>query len=330
MSTASLLATPFEPAFQMPPVPSGLRGSEPSSELPPVIRTQRPARRRKREVPAVEMAIVGGILLFLSYFAMSLVDKLQLAWPAPNQTTARPVAKATVPEVSRGGGAPRSVDPRPIPPGVPSPDPVAPKPVIIPPEQDIEQLVQDGIKACREGRFEAAVDLGRTVARLAPRDPRGKAVQLLALYAEQYPQLADEAIDRMNGAVEVYLGPRYGVGVFVDREGDEIVFMAKGRHVRFTVREFKALNGVRFRLTEQYLENGQQPANDIILGAVHYATHLKQDGTFDQDRNLSLEAARDRWETAARSHDDGVADHARSLLSLLEASETAQARDVRP
>jgi hypothetical protein len=266
------------------------------------------------------MAIVAGLLVFLSYFALNLIDKLQLAGAAANQTAARPGAKATVPSVALGGGAPVSVVPRPNPSAVPSPDPVAPKPVITPPEEDIEQRVQDGIRACREGLFVAAVDLGREVARLAPNDPRGKAVQLLALYAEQYPRLADEAIDRMNGAVEVYLGRRYGLGAFVERIDDDLVFMAKGRHVRFTVREFNALDGVRFRVTKQYLENGNQPANDLILCAMHRATQLKADGTFDQTGALSLQAARDRWETAARSHDDQVADHARSLLSLLEAS----------
>jgi hypothetical protein len=327
MSTAGLRVTPFESAFQMPPAPSGLRGSEPFSEQPPAIRTHRPAKRRKQRVPVLEMAIVGGLLLFLSYFAMSLIGKLQLVGPAANQTAARPGAKATVPAVALGGGAPGSIVPRSNPPAVPSPDPVAPKPVIAPSEQDIEQLVQDGIKACREGWFEAAVDLGREVARLAPNDPRGKAVQLLALYAEQYPKLADEAIDRMNGAVEVYLGRRYGLGAFVERNGDELVFMANGRHVRLTVRELIALDGVRFRVTKQYLENGNQPANDLILGAIHYPKQLKRDGTFDQTGVLSQQAARDRWETAARTHDEQVADHARSLLSLLEASETARVRE---
>lgn len=326
MNTASLRVTPFEPAFQMPPVPSGLRGSEPSSALPPVIRTHRPARHRRQQVPVLEMAIVGGILLFLSYFACNLVDKLQLAGAAANQTASRPIEKATVPAVAQGGGAPGSTDPRPIPPVDPSPDPVAPQLVITPPEEDIEQLVEDGVKACREGRFEAAVDLGHKVARLAPNDPRGTAVQLLALYAEQYPKLADEAVDRMNGAVEVDLGRRYSVGAFVERNGDEIAFMARGRHVRFAAREFNALDGVRFRVTKQYLENGNQPANDLILGAIHFPNQLKRDGTFDQTGVPSQQAARDCWEAAARSHDDQVADHGRSLLSLLEASKTARLR----
>jgi hypothetical protein len=70
--------------------------------------------------------------------------------------------------------------------------------------------------------------------------------------------------------------------------------MAKGRHLRLTIREFNAIDGARFRVTKQYLENGQQPANDLILGAMHYPKQLKRDGTFDQAGTVSLQAARDR------------------------------------
>jgi hypothetical protein len=318
-----------EPVFQMPPAPSGLRSNEPSNDSAPVIRTGLPPRRRRQRLPIAEMAIVAGLLVFLSYFALNLIDKLQLAKRPANQITGLTTEKAVIPAVSQGGGAPSSVDPHPSPPVVSSPEPDAPQAVVNPPEQDIEQLVQDGIKACREGRFEAAVELGGEIARLAPQDPRGEAVQLLALYLEQYPQLADEAVDRMNGAVEVYLGRRHGVGAFVERDGEELVFMAKGRHVRLTIREFNAIDGARFRVTKQYLQNGKKPANDLILGAMHYPKQLKPDGTFDQTGRLSLQAARDRWEAAALSNDDQVAGHARSLLWLLEAPETAGVRDDR-
>lgn len=103
--------------------------------------------------------------------------------------------------------------------------------------------------------------------------------------------------------------------------------MAKGRHVRLTIRDLNALNGVRFRVMKPDHGNGKQPANDLILGAMHYPQQLKPDGTFDPTGLVSLQAARDRWETAARSHDDQLAADARSLLTLLQAPEPPQVPD---
>jgi len=326
MSTASFHATHFEPVFRMPPAPPRLHLIEQSGDVLPVIRTHRPPKRRTQRVPVLEVAIVGGVLLFLSYFVLNLIERLQPVEPQPRPAVIPTGSQAIIPQVAIGGGEPKSPPHAQIAPGVP---PATPTPIVNPAEQDVEQLIADSIKACQEGRFEAAVKLGSKAAQLAPHDSRGVAVQLLALYAEQYPGLADEAIDRMNGAVELDLGPRYGVGAFVERQGDELVFRASGRQVRLTVRQFRALDGVRFRVTEQYLVNGNKPANDIILGSMHFAKQLKPDGTLDATKTVSQQAARNRWETAARSHDAQVADHARALLSLLDAPVSEQARSDR-
>jgi hypothetical protein len=326
MSTARFHATHFEPVFRMPPAPSGLHFVEQSGDSLPVIRTRRPSKRCARRVPVLEMAIVGGVLLFLSSFVLNLIARLQPVESQPKPAVIPTGSQAIIPPVSKGGGEPKSPPLAPIAPGAP---PARPAPMINPPERDVDQLIADSIKACREGRFEAAVELGSKAAQLAPHDSCGVAVQLLALYAEQYPGLADEAIDRMNGAVEVDLGPRYGVGAFVERQGDDLVFRARGRQVRLTVRQFNALDGVRFRVTKQYLENGKRPANDLILGAIHYPKQLKPDGTFDQTGVLSQQSARNCWEQAARSHDEQVADHGRSLLWLLKAPETARVHEGR-
>lgn len=326
MSTARFHAMHFEPVFRMPPAPPRLHLIEQSGDALPVIRTHRPPKRRTQRVPVLETAIVGAVLMFLSCFVVNLIERLQPIEPQPKPAIITAGSQVIIPQVVKGGGEQKPLSDVPIAPGVP---PARPAPMINPPEQDVEQLIADSIKACQEGRFEAAVELGSKAAQLAPHDSRGVAVQLLALYAEQYPGLADEAIDRMNGAVELDLGRRYGRGAFVERQGDDLVFRARGRQLRFTVRQFKALNGVRFRVTEQYLANGNKPANDIILGSMHYAKQLKPDGTFDATKTVSQQAARNRWETAARSHDAQVADHARALLSLLDAPLAAQARNDR-
>ena len=84
---------------------------------------------------------------------------------------------------------------------------------------------------------------------VAPNDPRGHGTRVLTAYVRQYPALADEATDRMNGAVEVDLGGRYGRAAFVDRHGDELVFAANERHVQLSLKQFSIIKSDRFQVS---------------------------------------------------------------------------------
>lgn len=324
MSSISFTATPFEPAFRVPPVPSPPAIAVRPDDVPIVVAPRRLPPRRRQSTPVLELVFATGTLAILAIFALRLVERVQ------------PVVVAERPAEPRV--TPAQVDP--IEPVAPAPGKGqhgtpgqsgqsrvtvgtgAGTPPVGPPSQagkSVAELIASGLKACREGRFDAADDLGTEAMRLAPHDPRGHGIRVLTAYLRQYPALADEAIDRMNGAVEVDLG-RYGRAAFVDRHDDELVFMANGRHVRLSLEKFKAINGARFQVTRQFLENGHQAANDLILGAVHLVMQIDEAGVYRPQDDAGRDAARLRWQAAAQSSENVVADHAQNLLVLLEAS----------
>jgi hypothetical protein len=329
MSTVSFTATRFEPVFRLPPPPPSLVHNTDPDVLPPVlpivVPRRRSLRRPKQSLPVMEAAFAGGTLLILALFAMSLVDRIQphlrVVANHPLQNPRQRVQPADQVAVAQGRGAQGKKGTNTNTTGNgqggaggASIGPAASSP------QECEEYVAAGIQACREGRFAAADDFGRKATKASPKDHRGQAVRLLAAYLQQYQGLTDEAIDRMNGAVEVDLGRPHGISAFVDRHDDEVVFIANGRHVTFGLREFKALNGVRFQVTRQFLENGRQPANDLILGAIHFVMQLDDNGVYRADGDGSRQAASLRWQAAAGTHDAQVAGHAQALLSLLDDS----------
>ena len=322
MSSISFNATPFEPAFRLPPTPRPPAITVRPDDVPIVVAPRRLPPRRQQSIPVLELLFAAGTLAILAIFALRLVERVQpvvvVDRPDQPRVTLAPVdpiapahGKGQYGTPGQSGQSPVTVSREAEAP------PVGPSSEA---RKSVEELIASGLKACREGWFDAADDLGTEATRLAPHDPRGHGIRVLTAYLRQYPDLADEAIDRMNGAVEVDLGRRYGIGAFVERSGDEVVFMAKGRHERFTIREFNSLDGVRFRVTRQFLENGRQPANDLILGAVHYVKQLDETGAYRPDAAGVKQAVSRRWETAAQSFDQQVASHAQALLSLLDDS----------
>ncbi len=324
MSTASFTATRFEPAFRLPSPPQDMVPEAYPDILRTVTPQRRSRRRQKHSLPVVEAAFAGGTLLILAVFAMSLVDRIEPPVRVANNTHrhSQPHVRPAAPVVvARGRGAQgekvTNTNPAGTGKGGSSRASVSPATSST---QECEQHVIAAIQACREGRFDAADDFGRKATKASPKDPRGLAVRLLAGYLQQYPVLADEAINRMNAAVEVDLGRPHGIGAFVDRHDDEVVFIANGRHVTFSLREFNALNGVRFRVTRQFLENGRQPANDLILGAMHFVKQIDETGVYREGGESSRRAASIRWQAAAGSHDAQVAGHAKTLLALMKTS----------
>lgn len=263
--------------------------------------------------------MAGMVLVMLAVAAKLIMDSERPTFERPQRQTPMRVPQADRVVVPQGQGAsgPSSRKLSTVAPGGMAGSGIGCQP---PPAEDIHSFVDQAIIACREGRFDDADDLGRKAMQAAPRDARGQAVRLLPAYLRQYSDLADQAVDRMNGSTEVDLGGRHGVGAFVERSGDEVVFMAKGRHVRFTLREFNSLDGVRFRVTRQFLENGRHPANDLILGAIHYVKQLEETGTYRPNAAGVKQAVRRRWETAAQGFDQTVTSHAQALLSLLDDS----------
>lgn len=325
MNSINNTETPFEPAFRLPPIPRPPAITERSGDVPIDVAPRRLTPRRRQGIPGFELVFAAGTLAILGLFAMRLVERVQpvvvAERPVQLRVTTGQVASIEPVAPAQGKGQHGT-------PGQSGQSQVTVSTGAVAPPvgpaskagESVEELIASGLKACREGRFDAADDLGTEAARLAPHDPRGHGIRVLTAYLRQYPALSDEAIDRMNGAVEVDLGRRYGRAAFVDRHDDELVFMANGRHVRLSLEEFNAINGARFQVTRQYLENGHQAANDLILGAFHLVKQIDEAGVYRPQSDAGRDAARLRWEAVAQSSETEVADHAQYLLALLEPS----------
>jgi len=309
--------TPYHSFVPRPPHVPASAAQAPSdstwSSPPPIYVSPRIARRRTSRMPLFEVVLALGCLGIVGYVAHRLVDRVT------SPTVSRPMTATTTSRIkpATGGGirARSSVASRPpkvTPKITASASPSAASP------HDASDTIAAGLKACKEGLFDLANEHGAAAAKAAPEDPRGFAIQVLAAYAPQYSMLADEAAKQMNGSTEVDLGRQHGLGAFVEQTPDHVVFIAKGRHVRFTLAEFNNLYDVRFRITRAFLDNGKRPANDLILGAIHFLKQLDADGNLDLKSEAPRTAAQDRWKAAAGSGDTTVAGHAQALLTLLE------------
>jgi hypothetical protein len=317
MHATRLTATAFVPVFRAPPPPFAHNGICPSDDFPRVVTTHPTPRYRKQRMPLLEVAITCVVLVATAFVAKLIMDAPPRTFERNQRQTPQHVPHADRVVVPQGQGASGLSGRRPsgtnldVMIGAGASHQLAPV-------EDVHSVIEQAIIACREGRFDDADELGLKAMRAAPADPRGEAVRRLQAYVRQYSDLADQAVDGMNGATEVDLGRPYGVGAFVERAGDEIVFLARGRHERFTVERFNSLDGVRFRVTRQFLENGGKSANDLILGAVHFVQQRDEKGAFQADGSGVHQAAQARWTAASRSTAPLIADHARALLSLLE------------
>ena len=152
--------------------------------------------------------------------------------------------------------------------------------------------------------------------RAAPGFQEAAAVRFLVAYQRQYSDLADKALDALNGNNVVFLGKKYGNVAFIERNGNSITFRVPGRNKAFTVKELNGTPGVRFGITKQFLDNAQNPANNLILGAWHFITQQTSDGLVDTDG--SRRAARDCWQKAVLFGNPDIGEHATQMITLLD------------
>ena len=90
-----------------------------------------------------------------------------------------------------------------------------------------DALVHESLKAAKQGMFGKANDLADEARQLAYDHPAAKGAWYLAAYAEKYPDLADEALEKLSGD-DVYLGRKFGRVAFVARDGDLYQFRWRG------------------------------------------------------------------------------------------------------
>jgi hypothetical protein len=78
------------------------------------------------------------------------------------------------------------------------------------------------------------------------------------------------------------------------------------------------MNGVRFRITRQFLDNADLPANNLILAAVHHLKSIDETGNYNHaNADTCLDAAVARCQKAA-SRSDVVAEQAKQILELFD------------
>jgi hypothetical protein len=178
-----------------------------------------------------------------------------------------------------------------------------------------DALVHESLKAAKQGMFSKANDLAYEACQLSSDHPATTGAWYLAAYAEKYPDLADEALEKLSGD-DIYLGPTYGRMVFVEREGDVYKFRGRGRKLELMLAEREKMDDVRFEMTRTFLDNADHIANHLILAAVHYLKNIDETGRYNfRDSKRCLDAAIARCEIAA-GQDDEVAKHAKHMLEL--------------
>lgn len=164
-------------------------------------------------------------------------------------------------------------------------------------------------RRARDSADEIAEEPGRPAA-----DDSAETMRLVAAYQEQYSELADEALRALNGNNEIDLSPRYGRGAFLEQDDDSVTFQINGRPKKLRINELNGIPGVRFRITQNYLSNADNAANELILGAYHYASGLNDRGKPDIDEAYAQ--ALEHWKKADLMGDDEVKEQARMFLKL--------------
>ena len=198
----------------------------------------------------------------------------------------------------------------------PAPQPQVPPPVRLQNTAAAEEHITNAIKNARQGSFDEADRDAQKALRAAPGFQEAAAVRFLVAYQRQYSDLADKALDALNGNNVVFLGKKYGNVAFIERNDDSIKFRVQGRNKAFTVKELNGTPGVRFGITKQFLDNAQNPANNLILGAWHFITQQASDGLVDTDG--SRRAARDYWQKAVLLGNPEIGKHATQMITLLD------------
>ena len=281
-------------------------------DLPIIIRTtvrrSRTGFKLDNIVGLMSIVVMLGIAgLSIGWFVKQSTAGLMKPRTAPRLAVVPPAKPPVVP-LGIGGAA----HPKPQ----PAPQQQVPPPVRLQNTAAAEEHITNAIKNARQGSFDEADRDAQKALRAAPGFQEAAAVRFLVAYQRQYSDLADKALDALNGNNVVFLGKKYGDVAFIERNGDSITFRVPGRNKAFTVKELNGTPGVRFGITKQFLDNAQNPANNLILGAWHFITQQTSDGLVDTDG--SRRAARDYWQKAVLLGNPEIGKHATQMITLLD------------
>jgi hypothetical protein len=311
---------PRQPQWQAPPP---LPPSPPSA-FPPAPFGPQPGRRQP---PSRFGRWLRGVRDFVGIMVAILIVSV-VAWRTMGESVRVPSKPRPVPvvqpkplEVARGQGeAVGQVVPG-VRPEEPAPTRPAPRPVV-----DVEALIAESIQKARAAAFDEADFLAQQALQHDPQNRRARGARALAAYGRQYGDLADRAFAAMNGAVEIDFGRRHGMAAFIEKDAERqtYTFRCNGRNTEFTLAQLKSMDGVRFRITERWLDAARNPVNDLILGSTHYLKRLRKDGTQGAPGNAPCvectDAARKRWDRARLEPgaNRDVSEHAEWLITLLD------------
>lgn len=302
-------------AVPPPPPPAPTHMHQPSAADPPIV--VRPTVPRRR--PGFDAENLLGILGMLVMLVVAGVGA-KLFYDEWWKDTVRPVpprppgiTKVDPPPVvepGKGGPKPR-----------PKPDPAPPRPVVRKPRGDLAAAfvhLKSALANVRKGFFDEADLDAQKALMTSPDCDEAQALRLMVAYVRQYPDLADEALAALNENDIVDLGPKNGEAAFLSRDDDgSIRFRVKGQTKSFSSRQLSSMSDVRFRVTESFLDHANNPANDLILGACHFAKNLDGDGNVAQG-NAASDAARERWRKAEMAGAGQIGEQAGMLLKLLD------------
>ena len=292
------------PVPPVPPAPSApWRRAEP--KLPNIVEL-RPHRSRRSAFDANNIASLIGVLAML--FIMGVVFTLFVnQWwedikpkKVPN---ALPIVAPDEPiDVPKGAG--KSLPPKRVQAEVAAPLNV---------NKEAFQHVKQAVENCRKGNFKEADFDAQKALKINPRFEEAKTVRILIGYAKQYPQLAESAENALNGNCEVDLGSKYGKALFIEKDDQSVTFRTKGQNKRFSRKELQGIPGVRFRITQQFLANANNPANDLILGAFQFLRHVDANGN---DLPAGIVSTPSHWKKATESQEEEFREHAKLLIKL--------------
>jgi len=245
--------------------------------------------------------LLVGVGWFIDQSWRDLNDRTQQQARGPGLRESAPTPRPT----ATGGGKPAA----PLP--VCGPTKVTPKPAVA---GDSRAMLEQSLKLAREGSFTEAQRVAERALKQLPDESEG--LCYIAAYAEQYSNLADQARLALNGSSEVDLGSPYGKAQFVDQTADDITFFSKGKHKKFSIKEFNSRKGVRFRITRDFLDNASNPANDLILGSYQFLMLVNDNG--EKNGSGNVDAAEHRFRKAINSGDPVSAEQGTLMLKAVK------------
>lgn len=296
-----------------PPVPPA---TPESSDTDFNIRRYAPRKRRSFDwenftslVGVLVLLGVGGLLvgMFLNRSTFDLLIRRQRREP---QVIEQP-QRLQVP--GGGGSANKSLRKNP-----PSKDNTQTSPSQVPVQPSVaDGHLRDSLESLRKGHFDEADLSAAKALQASPGDLRAEGMRLVIAYLQQYPELADQALNSLNtNDTEIDLGGKHGKAAFVERDGDVFTLRVKGKNEKFAIKEINGLPGARFRITQAFLDRNGSPANDLILGARIFVSQQDVRGRIDPERSCDL--AQNHWRKAASSDDATCVEHANLMLNVLD------------